>query len=132
MRRLQRCAKTSCSFGDERLGLEHPGAFRYLPTTAEVMQIVAFEKGIFSAQDWDARARSLIAEGGLGGPVQLSAGTPGLPLPTGPDTFALFGAWQTLPTGADRAGERESLCAVRLIGSHDVTFLLAAVGLDHG
>lgn len=79
------------------------------PSTAEVMQIVAFEKSIFSAQNWDSRARSLTAEGGLGGAVQLSAGTPGLPLPTGPGTFALFGAWQTLPTGADRAAERESV-----------------------
>jgi cytochrome c peroxidase len=79
------------------------------PTLAEVMQIVAFEKGIFSAQSWDAGARSLTENGGLGGPVQLSSGTPGLPLPTGPGTFALFGAWQSLPAGADRAAERESV-----------------------
>jgi cytochrome c peroxidase len=79
------------------------------PSLAEVMQIVAFEKGIFSAQAWDARAHSLTADGGLGGPVELSAGTPGLPLPTGPGTFALFGAWQTLTAGTDRASERESV-----------------------
>jgi cytochrome c peroxidase len=79
------------------------------PSSAEVMEIVAFEKGIFSAQAWDARARSLTADGGLGGPVQLSAGTPGLPLPAGPGSFALFGAWQVLPTSADRAAERASV-----------------------
>lgn len=77
------------------------------PSLAQVMQIVAFEKGIFSAQAWDAHARSLTENGALGGPVQLSAGKPGLPLPTGPGTFALFGAWQSFPAGTDRASERE-------------------------
>jgi hypothetical protein len=45
------------------------------PSLAEVMQIVAFEKGIFSAQAWDARARRLTTDGARGGPVELSAGT---------------------------------------------------------
>jgi hypothetical protein len=79
------------------------------PSLAEVMQIVAFENSIFSAQLWDAKGRSLTADGGRGGPVQLSAGTPALPLPTGPGTFALFDAWQTLPANADHAAERESI-----------------------
>jgi len=79
------------------------------PSQAEVMQIVAFEKGIFSAQVWDARPRGLAADGALGGPVELSAGTPALPLPTGPGTFALYGDWQNLPTGTDRAAQRASV-----------------------
>jgi cytochrome c peroxidase len=82
---------------------------RTAPSLAEVMQIVSFEKNIFSAQIWDARSRGLTGVGALGGPVELSAGTPGLPLPTGSGTFALFGAWQNLPIGTDRADERESV-----------------------
>ena len=79
------------------------------PSLAAVMQIVGFEKGIFSGQVWDARSRGLTAAGGLGGPVEISAGTPALPLSMGPGTFALYEDWQNLPTGTDRSAQRASV-----------------------
>ena len=42
------------------------------PTTAQQSQIVDFETGIFTAQDYDNKARDLHAAGATGGPVALS------------------------------------------------------------
>jgi len=42
------------------------------PTAAQVAEIVAFESGLFTAQEIDQRAGSLHGEGATGGPVALS------------------------------------------------------------
>jgi cytochrome c peroxidase len=42
------------------------------PTTAQLSEIVAFESGIFAAQDFDDLAQLLHADGATGGPVALS------------------------------------------------------------
>ena len=42
------------------------------PTAAQVAEIVAFESGIFTAQEYDEDAKLLHNEGAMGGPVALS------------------------------------------------------------
>jgi cytochrome c peroxidase len=67
------------------------------PTTDQVNQIVAFEKGIFSAQSVDTKAGSLTASGATGGPQNLAA------TPVGgfavQNSITPYTAWQNL-TGA--------------------------------
>jgi cytochrome c peroxidase len=74
------------------------------PSDAQIADIVAFESGVFTAQEIDARAGSLHGEGAMGGPVALSLQTffTGIndPLgnnPTGamfdPNIFDLYRPW---------------------------------------
>jgi cytochrome c peroxidase len=83
------------------------------PTQQQVQQIIAFEKGIFTAQSSDTLAGTLNARNATGGPISLSKQDFFLgindPLggnPTGaafdPLTFTTFNAWQNL-TGSDNA-----------------------------
>jgi cytochrome c peroxidase len=79
------------------------------PTDTQVAEMVAFELGIFNAQIWDAWAHQLNDQGGLGGPIFLSNGMPGLPAPTAGATFPLFDAWAGLAASVDRAAQRASV-----------------------
>src|SRR4029077_20556992 len=45
------------------------------PSDAQIADIVAFESGVYTAQEIDARAGSLHREGAMGGPVALSLQT---------------------------------------------------------
>jgi hypothetical protein len=85
------------------------------PTPEQVKQIVSFEKGLFTAQEYDRRARLLHAPKVTGGPVALSAvdffigiNDPLGHNPTGkafdPNVFDLYKYWQSLP-GTDRVSE---------------------------
>jgi hypothetical protein len=60
------------------------------PTAEQVAQMVAFERGIFSAQQHDADTWDLDIAGALGGPINLSAIQPGQ---LSFEPFELFGAW---------------------------------------
>jgi cytochrome c peroxidase len=88
------------------------------PTDAQIADIVAFESGLFTAQEIDARAGSLHGEGAMGGPVALSLQNffTGIndPLgnnPTGaafdPNIFDLYKPW--LGTRGDDASSRLSV-----------------------
>jgi hypothetical protein len=88
------------------------------PTDAQIADIVAFESGLFTAQEIDARAGSLHGEGTMGGPVALSLQNffTGIndPLgnnPTGaafdPNIFDLYKPW--LGTRGDDASRRLSV-----------------------
>src|SRR5208282_981055 len=73
------------------------------PTAAQIAQIVAFETGIFDAQELDFDAGSLHALGASGGPAALSQQeffigindvlSPGFT----PEIFTLYVPWQNLP-----------------------------------
>jgi hypothetical protein len=88
------------------------------PTDAQIADIVAFESGLFTAQEIDARVGSLHGEGTMGGPVALSLQNffTGIndPLgnnPTGaafdPNIFDLYKPW--LGTRGDDASRRLSV-----------------------
>ena len=88
------------------------------PTDAQIADIVAFENGLFTAQEIDARAGSLHGEGAMGGPVALSLQNFYIgindPLgnnPTGavfdPNIFDLYKPW--LGTRGDDASRRLSV-----------------------
>ncbi|MGA9213880.1 MAG: hypothetical protein WBZ54_01025 [Methylocella sp.] len=92
------------------------------PTTNQVNQIVAFESGIFTAQDFDNEALSLHARNATGGPVALSAQLPGFFIgindpfgnnPTGapfnPNIFDLYTPWQSLRGTDDVTQDRLSV-----------------------
>jgi len=81
------------------------------PTDTQIAEMVQFELGIYNAQVWDAQARLLAAEGGLGGPIFLSAEVPGLPPQAPGATFSLFDAWGEgeLAPGSESAAQRSSL-----------------------
>jgi cytochrome c peroxidase len=77
------------------------------PTDAQVAQIVAFEKGIFTAQSRTRTAHSL-TDFALGGPVYLSFQTPGQRTPD-QKPFQLYTSWLNLPKGFDRAAQRAAV-----------------------
>jgi cytochrome c peroxidase len=83
-------------------------------TPQEAQAIVAFETGLFTAQARDDRARSLSADGALGGPAALSqqpffigindpVGLNPNGTPFDPRAFTLFNAWAS--ASDDRHGE---------------------------
>lgn len=63
------------------------------PTSEEIDQIVAFERGIFSAQLYDYKAADLTNAGATGGPVKLSVVAPGQG--TGIQPFDEYSTWST-------------------------------------
>jgi hypothetical protein len=77
------------------------------PTDDEVAQIVAFSRGIYSAQIFGTDTHSLTDLGALGGPDFLATVTP--PSDAGSRPFALFDAWKSLSADADQHFERESV-----------------------
>lgn len=79
------------------------------PTSTQIAEMVQFELGIFSAQIWDAWALRLTDDGGRGGPIYLSGGTPGLPPQVAGTTFPLYDAWGSQPTTDARIAQRESV-----------------------
>lgn len=80
------------------------------PTPDQVKQIVAFETGLFTAQEVDNDARGLHALKAKGGPAALSTApfSIGINDNFGPDfnpnIFDLYSSWQSLP-GKDRVSE---------------------------
>ncbi len=77
------------------------------PTDAQLADIVAFSRGIYSAQIFSTHAHSLTDLGALGGPDFLATVAP--PSKLGEPTFSLFDAWEHLAPEADRRSERESV-----------------------
>jgi cytochrome c peroxidase len=74
------------------------------PTAEQVAQIVAFERGIFAAQQIDDNAWDLTSGGALGGPINLSAIQPGQ---LSFEPFEMFGAW--LNTTGSKAETRKTI-----------------------
>ncbi len=70
------------------------------PTPDQIKQIVAFETGIFSAQQYDSRIGRLDRAGAAGGAVKLSAQ---LPFPASGFAFQEYSNW------AARSGRRASI-----------------------
>lgn len=81
------------------------------PTDLQIGQIVAFEKGIFTAQEFDKAAHNLHALHATGGPIALAADLPNFFIgindpfgmnPTGasfdPNIFDLYKPWESLGT----------------------------------
>jgi cytochrome c peroxidase len=77
------------------------------PSGEQIAQILAFARGIYSAQIVSKRAHSLTDLGALGGPDFLATVTP--PSEQGGRAFALFDSWKSLSLEADRRSERESV-----------------------
>jgi len=98
------------------------------PSEAEVAQIVAFERGIFTAQVFSNLAHGLTDFGALGGPRALAswaassddAGAGGRPLP-------LFDAWRSLAKDADRRDQRLAVLRGQTL-FESRTFAIASVG----
>jgi cytochrome c peroxidase len=67
-------------------------------------QIVAFEKGIYSAQVFDSKALQLDAKNARGGPIALSV-EPG----TGSNGFDIFTPWAGLPGRDSPTKQRQSI-----------------------
>jgi len=97
------------------------------PTPAQVAQVVAFEKGILTAQSRDEDAGKLDADGATGGPVALEATLaafyPGINDPLGgnpkgiPFTsidFSLYNAWTGLP-GGEKSAARAAIARGQLV-----------------
>jgi cytochrome c peroxidase len=76
------------------------------PTPAQIQQIVAFERGFFSAQYEGPHGLSL-TDLALGGPVVLSGEPAGQHTP--PTTFALYEAWATPAPNLTNKASRESV-----------------------
>lgn len=99
------------------------------PTSAQQAQIVAFETGLFTAQEFDGAAGNLHALKATGGPVALSSVLPAFffgindPFgnnPTGAafdsNIFNLYQYWASLPdTDADKTEARESIARGELL-----------------
>ena len=90
------------------------------PTDAQVADIVAFESGIYTAQEIDARAGALHGAGALGGPVALSLQTfyAGINDPLGnnpsgatfdPNIFDVYKPWLAARGHGDDADRRLSV-----------------------
>jgi len=92
------------------------------PTDAQIAEIVAFESGLFTAQEIDAKAGSLHGAGATGGAValslQLSKFFPGVNDPLGqnasgapfdPNIFDLYRPWLGLRGEADELRKRLSI-----------------------
>src|SRR5208283_4192457 len=101
------------------------------PTDAQVAGMVAFELGIFNAQVWDAWAHQLNDQGGLGGPIYLSNGAPGLPAPTAGATFPLFDNWSSLGPSVDRAAQRASVARGEAIFQTRIFAITGVAGLTN-
>jgi cytochrome c peroxidase len=92
------------------------------PAAAQQAQMVSFESGIFTAQNFDNHAHDLTARHATGGPVALSAQLPGFFIgindpfgknPTGaafnPKVFDLYRPWQSLAGTGDQPQARLSV-----------------------
>jgi hypothetical protein len=87
------------------------------PSDEQQAEIVAFEKGIFTAQIFDSKAHELNAAHATGGPValsqQLSKFSVGVndPFKAGfdPNIFDLYKPWLDLPDANGEAQDRESV-----------------------
>jgi cytochrome c peroxidase len=111
-------------------------------TPEEVQQIVAFETGLFTAQERDHRAGSLHARGALGGPAGLS-GQPfftGINDPVGlnpsgaafdPNAFTLFDAWADLRRSDDpRREARRAIARGQVLFNSKPITLSGVAGLN--
>jgi hypothetical protein len=92
------------------------------PTEAQIAEIVAFESGIFTAQETDAKAGSLHGDGATGGPVALSlqisrffigvndpvGGNP-TGMPFDPNVFDVFKPWLGSRGHSDDVRKRQSI-----------------------
>jgi hypothetical protein len=107
------------------------------PTDDQLSQIVAFQRGIFSAQVFSQSAHALNELGGLGGPEFLAALAPASDAGAGGRALGLFDAWLNLAPDADRRSERESVLRgqtifeSRTFAISNVAGLTDSPGLDH-
>ena len=112
------------------------------PTDAQLRDIVQFELGLFTAQAHDAKAGSLRADGGGGGPIELAGQLyyPGIndSLGADPDGTAfnpaattLFAAWADV--GSDGGDYREELrdAARRAIAAGETLFTSAPLQISN-
>jgi len=92
------------------------------PTTEQQAQIVAFQRGLFTAQEFDNEAGNLHARNGLGGPVALSSEVSEFYIgindpigmnPTGaafdPNIFSLYKFWESLRDADPKTEARKSI-----------------------
>jgi cytochrome c peroxidase len=113
------------------------------PTAAQVAEIVAFESGIFTAQDFDNIAQSLHADGALGGPVALSLQLANFfigindPLghnPTGapfnPAIFDLYQPWLGLSGSDPVTLDRESIARGEEVFNNTTFNITGVAGLN--
>ncbi|RBP09720.1 hypothetical protein DFR50_12165 [Roseiarcus fermentans] len=84
------------------------------PTSTQQTQMVSFESGIFSAQNFSSAARSLQTQSATGGPFALSSQpfVQGGPQPSAaslPAPFNLYTSWATLTATDPVSAARESI-----------------------
>jgi hypothetical protein len=90
------------------------------PSAAQIAEIVAFESGIYTAQEIDARAGSLHAGGAMGGPVALSLapffvgindpfGNNPTNAPFDPNIFDIYKPWLNTPGHGSAPAMRASI-----------------------
>jgi cytochrome c peroxidase len=89
-------------FKDATLGHAQAAA---APNDGQIAEGVAFESGLFTAQSFDTRAKSLSADGATGGPVALSNDPPYLPA-TGLEGMTMFDGWANSRNAAQASIKR--------------------------
>jgi cytochrome c peroxidase len=92
--------------------LDHSQAIPPGPNFTQLVQMVNFEFGFFSAQAYDSKAGDLTANGALGGPINLAAldpvtNGPGGFIALGSPAMNLFDAWSTV-TGTSWAQQQQA------------------------
>jgi cytochrome c peroxidase len=113
------------------------------PSAAQVAEIVAFETGVFTAQDFDRMAQDLHDAGATGGPVALSLQLSNFfigvndPLgnnphgtPFNPAIFDLYKPWLGLSGGGPVVADRESIARGEEVFNNTVINITGVNGLN--
>jgi hypothetical protein len=113
------------------------------PSPAQVAQIVAFESGIFSAQEFDEDAKLLHDEGAMGGPVALSLqlsqfyvgvndpfGQNPNGLPFSSSIFDLYKPWLGLPGRGGVVQDRESVARGEEVFNNTAINITGVAGIN--
>jgi hypothetical protein len=113
------------------------------PSPAQGAQIVAFESGIFSAQEFDEDAKLLHDEGAMGGPVALSLqlsqfyvgvndpfGQNPNGLPFSSSIFDLYKPWLGLPGRGGVVQDRESVARGEEVFNNTVINITGVAGIN--
>ncbi|HJU17958.1 MAG TPA: hypothetical protein VJ770_15995 [Stellaceae bacterium] len=92
------------------------------PTSAQQQQIVAFERGLYTAQLFDAGAKSLSTNGATGGPVAVADALAGFypgvndpfdgnprGIPFTSEIFTLYGKWGGFPGAGPTSAARQAI-----------------------
>ena len=113
------------------------------PTPAQVAEIVAFESGVFTAQEFDNTAQLLHDNGATGGPVALSLQLPnffiGINDPLGnnphgtafnPAIFDVYKPWLGLSGGGPVTRDRESIARGEEVFNNTPINITGVAGLN--